>query len=85
MVRQRGAELILHGHIHRRSRNVPARPRGPHPRAGRPSASATSPDPAPPGRLRRRTGSPALPTGWETTLQDHWYCARDRSASSPAP
>jgi 3',5'-cyclic AMP phosphodiesterase CpdA len=72
IVRQHGAELIMHGHTHQRSRTYLPGPRAPIPVLGAPSASETSPDPL--GRagfgVIRITRSP---TGWETTLQDHWY------------
>jgi 3',5'-cyclic AMP phosphodiesterase CpdA len=72
IVRQHGAELILHGHMHQRSRTYLPGPWAPIPVLGAPSASETSPDPV------RRAGFGVLriirsSTGWETTLQDHWY------------
>jgi 3',5'-cyclic AMP phosphodiesterase CpdA len=81
VVRRHGAELILHGHIHRRSRVRLPGAGSPVPVLGAPSATETSPDPL------RRAGfgvvriSPAA-AGWETTLQDHWY-VRERNAFVP--
>lgn len=72
MVRRHGAELILHGHTHRRSRVYLPGPQKPVPVIGAPSASATSRDPlhrAGFGMVRiTRT-----PAGWAATFQDHWY------------
>ncbi len=72
MVQQHGAELILHGHIHRRARTVLPGPGAPIPVLGAPSASATHQDPlhrAGFGVVRiTRTSA-----GWEATFQDHWY------------
>jgi 3',5'-cyclic AMP phosphodiesterase CpdA len=72
MVRRHGAELILHGHTHRRSRVYLPGPRKPIPVIGAPSASATSRDPlhcAGFGMFRiTRT-----PAGWAATFQDHGY------------
>lgn len=67
-----GAELILHGHVHRRSRTKLPGNGAPIPVLGAPSASATGADPlhrAGFGVVRvRRT-----PNGWSATFQDHWY------------
>lgn len=83
VVRQRGAELILHGHIHRRSRAYLPGPAGPIPVIGSPSASETSPDPvhrAGFGIFRiARNG-----TGWQTTLQDFWYSKEQKRLFSGA-
>lgn len=72
MVRRHGAELVLHGHTHRRSRAGLPGPQKPIPVIGAPSASATSRDPlhrAGFGKIRiTRT-----PTGWAATVQDHSY------------
>ena len=72
MVQQKGAELILHGHLHRRSHTYLPGPNAPVPVLGAPSASATSPDPL------HRAGFGVVrinrtPAGWEATLQNHWY------------
>jgi 3',5'-cyclic AMP phosphodiesterase CpdA len=72
MARERGAELVLHGHMHRRSRAYLAGPRNPIPVIGAPSASATSRDPLDRAgfslfRIKRTSN------GWEATLRDHWY------------
>lgn len=83
VVRQLGAELVLHGHTHRRSRASLPGPGVRIPVLGAASASATSPDPI------HRAGFDVVrisPTsaGWETTVQDHWYSAeQDRFLPGP--
>lgn len=77
MVRQHGAELILHGHTHRRSRTYLPSPKAPIPVLGAPSASATRRDPlhrAGFGVVRITPTS----TGWETSFQDYGYAADGR-------
>jgi 3',5'-cyclic AMP phosphodiesterase CpdA len=72
MVQRHGAELILHGHTHQRSRTYLPGPESPIPVLGAPSASATGRDPirrAGFGVIRIRRAS----TGWAATSQDHWY------------
>jgi 3',5'-cyclic AMP phosphodiesterase CpdA len=72
MVRRHGAELILHGHTHQRSRAYLPGPQKPVPVIGAPSASAVSRDPLQRSGfgMIRITRSQA---GWAATFQDHWY------------
>jgi len=83
VVRQFGAELVLHGHIHRRSRACLPGPGARVPVLGAASASETSPDPI------RRAGFGVVrisrtSAGWETTVQDHWYSA-EQNRLLPGP
>ena len=76
MLESCGAELILHGHAHRRSRTELRGNGAPIPVLGAPSASAAGADPA------HRAGFGVVrvsrtPGGWSATFQDHWY-VRDR-------
>jgi 3',5'-cyclic AMP phosphodiesterase CpdA len=72
VIASRGAELVLHGHTHRRTRGRIAGPRGTVPVCGISSATATRGDPlhrAAFGVFRiYSTGS-----GWCTSLQAHTY------------
>lgn len=70
LLRQHGAELILHGHSHRRSRADLPGPSGSVPVLGISSASASSRAPLHRAvfRVFRITQTPA---GWSTTYQDH--------------
>lgn len=72
LIQQHGTELILHGHTHRRSQAYLPGSQARIPVLGAPSASAVKKDPldrAGFGVIRiTRTSS-----GWNTTLQDHWY------------
>lgn len=72
LLRQHGAELILHGHSHRRSRADLPGPAGSVPVLGVSSASANSRDPLHRAvfRVFRITRTSA---GWLTTCQDHAY------------
>ncbi len=77
MVQRHGAELILHGHTHQRSRVYLPGPRKPIPVIGAPSASAASRDPL------HRAGFGMIrisctPAGWAATFQDHWYSQEDQ-------
>jgi 3',5'-cyclic AMP phosphodiesterase CpdA len=72
MVRRHGAELILHGHMHRRSQAYLPGPHKPIPVIGAPSASASSRDPL------HRAGFGVIriartQAGWAVTFQDHAY------------
>lgn len=72
MVQRHGAELILHGHTHKRSRTYLPGPQSPIPVLGAPSASATDRD------ALRRAGFGVIRVsrdgaGWSATSQDHWY------------
>lgn len=72
MVQRHGAELILHGHTHQRSRAYLPGPQAPIPVIGAPSASATSREPlhrAGFGLVRFTCTS----AGWAATFRDHWY------------
>jgi 3',5'-cyclic AMP phosphodiesterase CpdA len=72
IIRRHGAELILHGHSHRRSRAELPGPSGPIPVLGISSASAsvwTSSKRAAFRVLRIAQTT----TGWATTFQDHTY------------
>jgi 3',5'-cyclic AMP phosphodiesterase CpdA len=72
LIRQHGAELILHGHSHRRSRADLPGPAGSVPVLGVSSASASSRDSLHQAVFRifriNRTSA-----GWATTCQDHAY------------
>jgi 3',5'-cyclic AMP phosphodiesterase CpdA len=72
LIRRYGAELILHGHSHRRSRAQLTGPAAPVPVLGVSSASASLRDPLHRAvfrvfRIKRTSG------GWATTSQDHAY------------
>jgi 3',5'-cyclic AMP phosphodiesterase CpdA len=72
MLRRHGAELILHGHTHRRSQAYLPGPQNPIPVIGAPSASATNRDPL------HRSGFGMIritrtQAGWAATFQDHGY------------
>jgi 3',5'-cyclic AMP phosphodiesterase CpdA len=72
VIARHGAELVLHGHTHRRTRGRMAGPRGPVPVCGISSATATRGDPvhrAAFGVFRIHSTGP----GWRTTLQEHAY------------
>jgi len=76
MVQRHGAELILHGHTHQRSRTYLPGPQSPIPVLGAPSASATDRDPL------RRAGFSVIrisraSAGWSATSQDHWYAPEE--------
>lgn len=72
LIRQHGAELIIHGHSHRRSRADLPGPAAPVPVLGISSASAASRDPLQQAAFRvfRIARSAA---GWSATYQDHAY------------
>lgn len=84
VVQQHGADLVLHGHGHRRSRAFLPGPQAPIPVRGAPSASATSCDPL------RRAGFAVVrinraSSGWKATFQDHWYAHEQRCFLLEAP
>lgn len=84
MLQRNGADLVLHGHTHCRSRAVLPGHGAPIPVLGAPSASATSADPL------RRAGFRVVrvastPAGWTATSQDHWYARDRRSFISGVP
>jgi hypothetical protein len=72
VIQQHGAELIIHGHAHRRSRAELPGPVARVPVLGISSASAVSQDPLHRAAFRvfRVTQTSA---GWSTTCQDHSY------------
>jgi 3',5'-cyclic AMP phosphodiesterase CpdA len=72
LIRQHGAELILHGHSHRRSRADLPGPAARVPVLGVSSASAASPDPLHRAVFRIFRISRAS-AGWSTRYQDHAY------------
>lgn len=72
LLRRHGAELILHGHSHRRSRTDLPGPSGSVPVLGVSSASANSRDPLHRAVFRVFRIAPLSP-GWTTTYQDHAY------------
>ncbi|MGE5255535.1 MAG: metallophosphoesterase family protein [Hyphomicrobiales bacterium] len=72
LIRQHGAELIIHGHAHRRSRAELPGPVARVPVLGISSASAVSQDPLHRAVFRVFRIS-QTPTGWSTTCQDHAY------------
>jgi 3',5'-cyclic AMP phosphodiesterase CpdA len=72
LIRQHGAELIIHGHAHRRSRAELPGPATRVPVLGISSASAVSQDPILRAVFRVFRIS-QTPTGWSTTCQDHAY------------
>jgi 3',5'-cyclic AMP phosphodiesterase CpdA len=72
MLQRTGAELILHGHGHRRSRTDLPGNGAPVPVLGAPSASAAGADPLHRAGFRVvRVGR--TPAGWTATSQDHWH------------
>jgi len=70
LLRQHGAELILHGHSHRRSRTDLPGPAGSVPVLGVSSASANSRDPIHQAVFRVFRITPTS-SGWLTICQDH--------------
>jgi 3',5'-cyclic AMP phosphodiesterase CpdA len=72
LIRQQGAELIIHGHSHRRSRADLPGPAARVPVLGISSASAASCDPLYRAVFRVFRITPTS-SGWTTTCQDHAY------------
>jgi 3',5'-cyclic AMP phosphodiesterase CpdA len=72
VIERHGAELILHGHTHRRSHGRLPGPTGPVPVVGISSGTAVADDPRRRAVLRVFRIHPAG-TGWRTTRQDHAY------------
>ncbi len=72
LIQQHGAELIIHGHSHRRSRADLPGPVARVPVLGISSASATSRDPLHRAVFRVFRITPTS-AGWTTTCQDHAY------------
>jgi 3',5'-cyclic AMP phosphodiesterase CpdA len=72
VVARHGAELVLHGHTHRRSRGRLTGPGGPVPVFGISSATATGGD-RPHRAAFRAFRIRSADRGWHTTLQDHVY------------
>ena len=72
LIERHGAELILHGHIHRRFDSRIPGPAGPVPVCGTSSATALAADRRHRALLRVFRIHPAGP-GWRTTLQDFAY------------
>jgi 3',5'-cyclic AMP phosphodiesterase CpdA len=83
LLRRYGAELILHGHSHRRSRADLPGPSGPVPVLGISSASASALDSPHRSAFRVFRIAPAG-GGWSTAFRDHAYDpARDRFIPEP--
>jgi 3',5'-cyclic AMP phosphodiesterase CpdA len=83
LIRQYGAELIIHGHSHRRSRADLPGPASRVPVLGVSSASAASRDPLLRAVFRVFRITPTS-AGWTTTCQDHAY-DHDRGMFLPEP
>ncbi|MCS4503114.1 metallophosphoesterase [Arhodomonas aquaeolei] len=72
LVRRHGAELVLHGHAHRRLRGEIDGPVGPVPVLGAPSASQRTHDPARNAAYHRCVVTPS-PAGWRLAVTVHAY------------
>jgi 3',5'-cyclic AMP phosphodiesterase CpdA len=83
LIRQHGAELIIHGHSHRRSQADLPGPSGRVPVLGVSSASAAGRDSHLRAAFRLFRITPTS-TGWTTTCQDHAY-DHDRGMFMPEP